>query len=165
MLCSQPGADAAKFAALKAQLARLQRATAVAARGQAACLDALCAATGGPAGIAAAADGLQAALARGMALAAAACAGAAQALAHMPALAPCSGAALAWRPLPAGTWADARGELAEAAHQAASAYQATFGQEGGLEFALSLQVEEVRGRLGRSGGIALLCPAPLACPD
>ena len=159
LLCSQPGSSVAKFARLKQELARLQQASAVLGRGQAACLSALRAADAGPAPTAAAADALRRALAHASALSAAACAGAAQALAHMPALAPCSGAALLWRPLPAGSWAAARAELAAAARQVAAAYQQAFRQEG-LDFALGLHVEGVSsdvgfGRLLTSGALSL----------
>lgn len=145
LLCSQPGSSVAKYAHLQQELARLQQATAVLGRGQAACLSALCAAAAGPAPTAAATEQLRSVLAHATALSAAACAGAAQALAHMPALAPCAGAALRWRPLPAGAWAEARAELAAAARQAAAAYQQSY-QEQGLDFALGLHVEGVSWR-------------------
>jgi hypothetical protein len=139
-LCSQPGADVALFAALERQLARLQAAVAVLARGQAGALAALQGAAGGAAGAAAAS--LQGALARCAALAAAACGGAAEALARMPPLAPCSGPSLAWRPLPAASWQGARSELQAAGAQLAESYGQLYRREG-LHFALSLSVTEV----------------------
>ena len=146
LMCSQPGSSPIKYAALKAALLRLQQATAVLGRGQAACLHALRAGEGS-ATTAPATHQLRAALAEATALAAAACAGAAETLAHMPALAPCSGAALRWRPLPADAWAEARAVLARAAQGLAAAYQEGFGQQG-LDFALALGVQQVGGRCG-----------------
>ncbi|KAL4854825.1 hypothetical protein ACK3TF_004517 [Chlorella vulgaris] len=137
-LCSQPGADLAKYAALATQLARLQRAVMVMRRGQARCLSALSATDGTTAATAAR---LRAVLGRLSSQAAAACAGAAQALAHMPVLAGCSGAALPWRPSPADDWAAARGELSAEAALLARSYEEEY-SKGGLAFALSLGLNE-----------------------
>ena len=142
-LCSQPGADAAKYASLEKQLMRLQRAAVVMGRGQATCLAALRHSGGGPGG-AAAAERLQGALTQVTSLAAAACAGASGALDHMPALAPCAGPALRWRPLPAAAWTGARAALCAEAALLAGKYKQAYEQQG-LEFALSLGIGEVRG--------------------
>lgn len=112
-------------------------------RGQATCLAALRHGGGGPGG-AAAVERLRGALTQVTSLAAAACAGASGALDHMPALAPCAGAALRWRPLPAGAWAGARAALCSEAASLAGSYKESYGQQG-LEFALSLGISEVRG--------------------
>lgn len=149
LMCSQMGSSVAKYAKLKQELLRLEQATAVLGRGQAACLAALRAADGGPAPTAAAAQALRGALARASALSAAACAGAAEALAHMPVLAPCSGPALRWRPLPLGTWAEAQAQVAAAARQVSAAYREAYQQEE-LDFALSLNVEGVSDGSGRA---------------
>lgn len=137
-LCSQPGADLAKYAALATQLARLQRAVMVMRRGQARCLSALSATDGTTAATAAR---LRTVLGRLSSLAAAACGGAAQALAHMPALAACSGAALRWRPLTADDWAAAREDLSAEAALLARSYEEEY-TKGGLAFALSLGLGE-----------------------
>ncbi|EFN52423.1 hypothetical protein CHLNCDRAFT_138922 [Chlorella variabilis] len=142
-LCSQPGADPAKYGALEGQLARLQRAVLVLGRGQAGCLAALRASEGAAGATAAR---LRGALARVSGLAAAACAGAAEALAHMPALAKCSGAAVRWRPLPRAAWEEARGVLAAEGARLAESYVEGY-QQGGLDFALSLGIAEHRALL------------------
>lgn len=146
LLCSQPGSSVAKYSTLKDQLSRLQQAAAVLERGQARCLHVFSSPSNEPAAAAAVAE-VQAALSGAAALVAAACAGAAEALGHMPALAPCSGPALSWRPLPAAAWVEASASVADAARSLAASYQEAF-QRDGLDFALSLAVEEV----GEEGG-------------
>lgn len=140
LVCSQGGSSPAKYGQLQGCLQRVQRAVAVLGRGQAGCLAALSATDGGAGE---AAGRLRAALGRTTALAAAACAGAGEALGAMPVLRPCSGAALRWRPLPAGEWEAGRAELAAEAAAVAQRYQAEFKAQG-LDFALALGVPEVR---------------------
>lgn len=65
----------------------------------------------------------------------------------MPALGPCSGAALRWRPVARGAWAAARQALEQAARGLAAAYHEAFKQEG-LAFGLSLGILEVGGGRG-----------------
>lgn len=143
LVCSQAGSNPNHYAALKDRVAALQQATAVLGRGQAACLQALASPAGGDITAPAAAQ-LRAALVQATALAAAACAGAAEALGHMPALGPCSGAALPWRPLTRGAWAEVRQALTRAAQGLAAGYEEAFKQHG-LAFGLSLGIQEVGG--------------------
>eukprot|EP00887_Chlorella_sp_A99_P000274 scaffold13.g274.t1 len=136
LLCSQPGANMAKYEVLEHQILLVSAAATV-----------LDAAAEGGAPLLAGDEVHGAAVARGLghalALAATACGRASDALGCMPLGGPCAGPGLRWRPLELAAWAAARAELADLARTMASDYQTAF-ESLGLEFALSLDV--VQGR-------------------
>ncbi|KAI7842827.1 hypothetical protein COHA_003573 [Chlorella ohadii] len=143
-LCSQPGANLDDYHVLHREIVLLSGAVfALKAACGAGQLADMAAGTGMEAQYLA---DLRTALARGLGLAAATCAGAAGALAHMPAFGPCYGPDLPWRPVDAATWAAHRDELARVTRLLVDLYRSAV-QVDGLDFALSVDSRKGRALL------------------
>ncbi|PRW60354.1 riboflavin kinase isoform B [Chlorella sorokiniana] len=147
-LCSQPGADLADYEVLKREFDLLSGAIFAlkAACGAGRLADLELGAGVEEDQLAEQLAELRGALAHGLGLAAAACAGAAEALDCMPALGPCYGPKLAWRPIGPATWTAQRAELGRITSQLVDTYRSKLRADG-LDFGLSVDSRKGRALL------------------